>query len=221
MKRISFLSAALLLSVCFAIVPSVRAADEGTPQQGHCDPPRYPKLSVVRQEEGLTVLAFLIRSDGSVKRVVVTNSSGSPLLDQAAIEALSTCIFKPATHDGKPIESWSPAQWRWSISEDDDMALIKHQAKAASNSGDFAARYHLSLLYAGSKKSSERKKAAELLRSAADAGWSQAQFDIGRNYERGIGVDVDLEEALRWYGKAAAQGNVLARQRLELGELLF
>jgi TonB family protein len=220
MKRISIFGVALTLSVCFAIRPA-SAAGEETQQQERCEPARYPKLSLLRQEEGLTVLAFLIRSDGTVKRVVVLNSSGSPLLDHAAIEALSKCTLKPATRDGKPIESWARVQWRWSMSEDDDMALIKYQAKAASNLGDIAARYHLSLLYAESKKSSERKKAPELLRSAAEAGWSQAQFDVGRNYERGIGVEADLEEAMRWYGKAAAQGNVLARQRLELGELLF
>jgi TPR repeat protein len=46
-----------------------------------------------------------------------------------------------------------------------------------------------------------------------------AQYTLGVSYESGSGVDMDIEEALRWYEKAAAQGNVLAIERLRLGEL--
>jgi TPR repeat protein len=33
-------------------------------------------------------------------------------------------------------------------------------------------------------------------------------------------MTANLEEAMRWYEKAAAQGDVLAIQRLRMGELL-
>ena len=39
-------------------------------------------------------------------------------------------------------------------------------------------------------------------------------FELGRAYESGRGVSKDLEEAARWYGKAAALGAPDAFDRL-------
>jgi len=41
----------------------------------------------------------------------------------------------------------------------------------------------------------------------AEAGDMEAQYDIGRMYERGNGVPKDVEKAFEWYIKAAKQGN--------------
>ncbi len=41
----------------------------------------------------------------------------------------------------------------------------------------------------------------------AEAGDMEAQYDIGRMYERGNGVPKDVEKAFEWYVKAAKQGN--------------
>jgi TPR repeat protein len=59
-----------------------------------------------------------------------------------------------------------------------------------------------------------------LLRNAADLGFAHAQFDLGRDLELGLhGSPKDSEVAMSWYRKAAAQGDVLAVQRLEKGFL--
>ena len=41
----------------------------------------------------------------------------------------------------------------------------------------------------------------------AEAGSAGAQFCVGRMYANGFGVDMNDEEALRWYGLAAEQGH--------------
>ena len=41
----------------------------------------------------------------------------------------------------------------------------------------------------------------------AEAGVASAQVFIGTCYKNGFGVEADLEEAKKWYEKAAAQGN--------------
>ncbi|KAI9295849.1 HCP-like protein [Neoconidiobolus thromboides FSU 785] len=51
-------------------------------------------------------------------------------------------------------------------------------------------------------------------RKAADKGLAKAEYAVGYYSEVGIGVRQDLEEARRWYMRAAAQGNKRAMQRL-------
>eukprot|EP00698_Gefionella_okellyi_P022607 TRINITY_DN7513_c0_g2_i1.p1 TRINITY_DN7513_c0_g2~~TRINITY_DN7513_c0_g2_i1.p1 ORF type:complete len:190 (-),score=43.27 TRINITY_DN7513_c0_g2_i1:259-756(-) len=57
-------------------------------------------------------------------------------------------------------------------------------------------------------------RAAELLRHAAEQGFSIAQNDLGRKYEQGSGVPRDLQQAEHWYTLAAQQGNEDALERI-------
>lgn len=162
---------------------------------------------------------MLVRADGTVNRSVVLNSSGSVNLDTAANEAVSRCVFKPATDGGNAIEGWAGVQYVWTFG-DDSMSSAKRKAATAAAKGDLAARYQLSLLMSATAKTDEdRARALIVLRSAAELGNAAAQFDLGQHYEIGRGMKADVGEALRWYRKAAAQGDVLAIQRLELGVL--
>ena len=49
------------------------------------------------------------------------------------------------------------------------------------------------------------------LRAAADRGYAVAQLALGRCYESGYGVDRSKKRALRWYGKACGERNLLTR----------
>ncbi len=51
-------------------------------------------------------------------------------------------------------------------------------------------------------------------RRLADDGASDAQVEMGLKFDKGLGVEVDPEEALAWYRKAAAQGNDRAMNML-------
>jgi len=55
---------------------------------------------------------------------------------------------------------------------------------------------------------------AELVRKA-EAGDPKAQFDLGWCYDQGTEIAKDLNEAVKWYTKAAEQGNAFAVKRLE------
>jgi hypothetical protein len=54
----------------------------------------------------------------------------------------------------------------------------------------------------------------------AKAGDSSAQYEIGRAYQGGIGVEKNNEEATQWYRRSAASGNSSAQYALAL-ELLY
>jgi hypothetical protein len=57
--------------------------------------------------------------------------------------------------------------------------------------------------------------AAETIKGAANQGHVDAQYIVGRMYEKGEGVKQDSNEAMKWYGLAAAQGNQSAQQALD------
>ncbi|MET0981786.1 MAG: hypothetical protein ABWY02_06775 [Telluria sp.] len=69
------------------------------------------------------------------------------------------------------------------------------------------------------RKDADHAKSLVVLRSAAELGHAHAQFDLGRRHDIGEGVEMNLGDALRWYRKAAAQGDPLAKQHLALGTL--
>ncbi len=54
----------------------------------------------------------------------------------------------------------------------------------------------------------------EKVRAKAAAGDREAEFQTGLAYETGLGVDADPAEAVRWYTKAAHQGEAAAQNNL-------
>lgn len=57
-------------------------------------------------EEGTVVLRVLVKADGSAGQVEIRKSSGYPMLDDAAREAVQEWRFNPATREGKPVSEW-------------------------------------------------------------------------------------------------------------------
>lgn len=93
------------------------------------DGTEYPvdgfRLTVRRQDlgtslavegaEGAVGVRALVQSDGTVQRVELTVSSGSPALDRAAVAAVRRWLFAPATRDGVPIEAYVTFKVRYVI----------------------------------------------------------------------------------------------------------
>lgn len=65
----------------------------------------YPSWAVNRGWEGELIIAVEILTDGSVGRYKVMRSTGRRLLDRAAIRAVRTWKFHPATEGGKAVVS--------------------------------------------------------------------------------------------------------------------
>lgn len=80
-----------------------------------CAKPEWPRSSLRNEETGTVTLAFVIGVDGSVVESRVTKSSGFRELDKAAVNAISKCVFKPGTTDGKPEQSSMQMQYVWTL----------------------------------------------------------------------------------------------------------
>lgn len=63
---------------------------------------RYPAAARARREQGVAYVTFRMNRSGAVLSAVVVRSSGSPLLDQAALETLRRAQPLPGIPDGKP-----------------------------------------------------------------------------------------------------------------------
>ncbi|MGE0667011.1 MAG: TonB family protein [Sphingomonadales bacterium] len=89
--------------------PTVPESDVDTePRQDPAYPvsqPPYPPRSVWAREEGAVILDFVVRKDGSVDAasIGISQSSGFPALDLAAIDEAARWRFVPATKGGKPV----------------------------------------------------------------------------------------------------------------------
>ena len=65
--------------------------------------PHYPTLARRRGIEGTVTLEVRVRADGLPERVAIGRSSGSSLLDAAALEAVRRWRFRPARRAGEPV----------------------------------------------------------------------------------------------------------------------
>lgn len=65
-------------------------------------PPKYPPQAARQHQEGTVILKVLVGIDGSPQDITVEKSSGSRLLDRAAIDAVKNWKFNPGQKGGKP-----------------------------------------------------------------------------------------------------------------------
>jgi protein TonB len=65
--------------------------------------PVYPQRALARRLEGHVVLEFIVTRTGTVKDIVVVDSS-APIFEQPAIEAAEKFRYKPRVIDGEAVE---------------------------------------------------------------------------------------------------------------------
>ena len=70
--------------------------------------PPYPHQASARRITGTVTLRIRVDASGSPVEVLVENSSGSSILDQAALKFVKArWHFVPATQDGVAVEAWA------------------------------------------------------------------------------------------------------------------
>ncbi len=80
-------------------------------------PPEYPALARRRGQEGLVLLRVRVSESGSPAEVRIAESSGSTLLDNAALEAVERWSFVPARRGDQPIPAWVEVPVRFRLKE--------------------------------------------------------------------------------------------------------
>jgi len=78
-------------------------------------PPRYPPEAVRRGQQGSVQLSVVVGTDGRALTVDVAVSSGYPLLDRAAREAVAKWRFRPGSQDGLPMPATLPVRLHFTL----------------------------------------------------------------------------------------------------------
>jgi protein TonB len=77
--------------------------------------PPYPERARRAGVEGVVGVRIALAPDGSVRQVELTQSSGSRLLDEAALTAARASTFAPASRNRTPVESEAVASYRFEL----------------------------------------------------------------------------------------------------------
>lgn len=182
-----------------------------------CTAPHYPDDALQQREEGVGEVAVLVKPDGTIGKVELLLASGNKDFDDSLRDAMTQCQFAPGLQDGQPVAMWYTMTWIWALTDDPGKRrLLQAHAKQAA-AGSLDARVKLArLLWGNAKTEADKEKSRLVMRSAAERGHPVAQYVVGKDIEKSGGP---ADEAFEWYRKAAAQGNVLANERLSLPSL--
>ncbi len=102
-----------------ALRPVSRTAPSRTaPSVGRCPDSDsiYPSSARRLEQEGTTLLRVLVNTEGRVTQVDLEKSSGVPVLDEAARNAVIRCRGgKPGTADGKAEQTWMQVKYTFKL----------------------------------------------------------------------------------------------------------
>ena len=69
-------------------------------------PPEYPVAARRRGQEGVVLLSVLVSEKGLPKEIRLAKTSGTPVLDEAALEAVKGWKFVPARQGEQAVAAW-------------------------------------------------------------------------------------------------------------------
>jgi protein TonB len=99
----------------FAAAPAPIAEAYVAPSFLHRQEPAYPDRARRAGAEGVVGVRLALAADGSVRAVELTRSSGSRLLDEAALAAARASTFTPASRNRSPVASEAEASYRFEL----------------------------------------------------------------------------------------------------------
>ena len=99
----------------FATVPAPAAEVFVPPAFRFRQEPAYPERARRAGAEGVVGVRIALAPDGSVRQVELTQSSGSRLLDEAALTAARASTFVPASRNRTPVEAEAVASYRFEL----------------------------------------------------------------------------------------------------------
>jgi periplasmic protein TonB len=104
-------------SVPHPVARARRGAKNVLPDYLNNPPPQYPESSRISGEQGVVLVRAMVGTSGDVTRVSLSQSSGYPALDRAAVEAVKGWKFHPASAAGIAMTSEVTVPVRFQLHE--------------------------------------------------------------------------------------------------------
>jgi protein TonB len=95
--------------------PPAPAEQEARAEYERNPAPEYPGRARQLGFEGTVQLRVKVNPNGGVDEVNVAVSSGYSMLDDAALRAVKTWVFKPARRGGQPVAAWVQVPIRFAL----------------------------------------------------------------------------------------------------------
>jgi protein TonB len=77
----------------------------------------YPDASKRAGEEGRCIVTVTVAADGRITNAAIQQTSGFPRLDEACLKGVKDQRMKPATEDGKPVETTAALPIVWKLTK--------------------------------------------------------------------------------------------------------
>ncbi len=179
---------------------------------GSCDYEHYPTPFAVAGAKSTRAL----RREGEQKQ--------GPGLDQLLMEwfigshqkkdatAAERCFREKAEAGDAAAQWWLGASYQYGVGAEKNHRQALHWYRLAARQGSQPAQ---DMLQALSGQARERQLEQHLLEHA-EQGDAQAQYEVGRRFWNGDGVDQDHKQAADWFDRAARQGLAAAQCALGL-----
>lgn len=97
--------------------PTSQSAGYADPHYADINRVRYPPLALRKREQGEVQLRVLIGRSGQAERVELARSSGSRILDSAAMQSVRQWRFVAAERDGVAIPTWAIVPIRFNLDQ--------------------------------------------------------------------------------------------------------
>lgn len=108
----------IVASLAAGANPAFAAGDEPPLLKfNSCAKPVYPAASLAARHEGTVTLTFEVDADGRISGSQVKQSSGDPLMDEAAHQAIRMCTFSPAIKNGQAVKQNTDVQYVWTLKQ--------------------------------------------------------------------------------------------------------
>ena len=148
----------------------------------------------------------------ALRKVIIAfkNQEHGLLRDLQRSKAYSEALFE-LLKAGGTLENetdWLSAGWEYDdtlqqIKKEADQFLPPDQLRQQSNAGDPAAQYHL----AKELMSTRYNEGSALMRASAEAGYTQAQYEMARRYRTRKRTEQEERQAIEWLTVAAQNGH--------------
>jgi TonB family protein len=93
-------------------IPALRGGDAM-----HVTPPYYPEAAVAAHAHGICKLRVTVSEAGDVDELAIIQSTGSPELDQACLDAIYDAPFIPGRREGKFVSGATDVVLDWRLPE--------------------------------------------------------------------------------------------------------
>ena len=183
---------------------------------GSCDYEHYPTVFAVAGAKSTRALRreWEQKQGPGLEQLLMEWFIGSHQKKDAT--AAERCFREKAEAGDAAAQWWLGASYQYGIGAEKNHRQALHWYRLAARQGSQPAQDMLQALSGQARERQLEQQLEQQLLEHAEQGDAQAQYEVGRRFWNGDGVDQDHKQAADWFDRAARQGLAAAQCALGL-----